>query len=467
MKGDFTRITFDPRSHYSRVLMQQGRVQLDADFNELNAILLHRLETLANDLIGPHGGPAVWDWGANAYVAGGGFDIVPVDGEKRSFAIRPGRYYVDGVLCEQDAHDPTGNLLDLPYDQQPNYPLLEDDPLVNANSAINFLVYLDVWERHLTYQEMEDDQGAVISIRESALFGPDTATRAQVVWQVRVEKTDRDRDEILRGWQDWVTTRQPEQRGWLKARARRPEGPGLDSPCITPPEASYRGAENQLYRVEIHRGGNAQTATFKWSRENGSVIFPVETASGNVVTLKTLGRDPRFGLHPHDWVEIVDDAYTLNNLAEPLIQVESVDYDANRVTLKNALPAALQGASDRHPILRRWDQCESERVRPNENGITLKEGNGESDWFELEDGVQVQFQKVDGTKYRSGDYWVIPARTATGDVEWPGVALNPQPLPPRGIQHHYAPLRLIAVAADGVVNQGEDMRRHFQPNLIV
>ena len=30
MKGDFTRNTFDPTKHYSQVLMQQGRVQLDS-----------------------------------------------------------------------------------------------------------------------------------------------------------------------------------------------------------------------------------------------------------------------------------------------------------------------------------------------------------------------------------------------------------------------------------------------------
>ena len=30
MKGDFSRDTFDPLKHFSRVLMQQGRVQLDA-----------------------------------------------------------------------------------------------------------------------------------------------------------------------------------------------------------------------------------------------------------------------------------------------------------------------------------------------------------------------------------------------------------------------------------------------------
>jgi hypothetical protein len=33
MKGDFTRNTFVPSKSFSRVLMQQGRVQLDADWN--------------------------------------------------------------------------------------------------------------------------------------------------------------------------------------------------------------------------------------------------------------------------------------------------------------------------------------------------------------------------------------------------------------------------------------------------
>ncbi len=47
MKGDFSRLTFDPRKNFSSVLMQQGRVQLDADWNEQGAILLHYVRTLA------------------------------------------------------------------------------------------------------------------------------------------------------------------------------------------------------------------------------------------------------------------------------------------------------------------------------------------------------------------------------------------------------------------------------------
>jgi hypothetical protein len=45
MKGDFSRDSFDPVKHFSRVLQQQGRVQLDADWNEQAAILLHYLRT--------------------------------------------------------------------------------------------------------------------------------------------------------------------------------------------------------------------------------------------------------------------------------------------------------------------------------------------------------------------------------------------------------------------------------------
>ena len=58
MRGDFSRETFDRVKHFSRVLQQQGRVQLDADWNEQTAIVLHYLRTLAADLIGPFAGPA-------------------------------------------------------------------------------------------------------------------------------------------------------------------------------------------------------------------------------------------------------------------------------------------------------------------------------------------------------------------------------------------------------------------------
>ncbi|HTJ27966.1 MAG TPA: DUF6519 domain-containing protein [Candidatus Limnocylindria bacterium] len=53
MKGDLSRVTFDG-ARYSRVVAQQGRVQLDADWNEQQAILEYRLRTALSDLFG-HG----------------------------------------------------------------------------------------------------------------------------------------------------------------------------------------------------------------------------------------------------------------------------------------------------------------------------------------------------------------------------------------------------------------------------
>lgn len=57
MKGDFSRDIFQAHNHYSRVLMQQGRVQLDADWNEQAAIQAHRAMVTMADLVGPFGVP--------------------------------------------------------------------------------------------------------------------------------------------------------------------------------------------------------------------------------------------------------------------------------------------------------------------------------------------------------------------------------------------------------------------------
>src|SRR5262245_37860724 len=134
MQGDFSRYTFDVSKHYSRLLMQQGRVCLDADLNEMVELHLHYLRTLAADLIGPHGGP------------GEGFKIETVSGLRNDFAIGNGHYYVDGILCENDA------LQQLHYTKQPGFPFTTASPLANNNT---YLVYLDVWERHVTHIEDE------------------------------------------------------------------------------------------------------------------------------------------------------------------------------------------------------------------------------------------------------------------------------------------------------------------------
>ena len=111
MKGDFSRDTFDPFRHFSRVLMQQGRVQLDADWNEQVSVLLHYLRALAKDINGPFWGP--------------GFGIEPMrnGNSLTDLKILPGNYYVDGILCENEGkvRNQGGELVDTSYKIQPDF----------------------------------------------------------------------------------------------------------------------------------------------------------------------------------------------------------------------------------------------------------------------------------------------------------------------------------------------------------
>src|ERR1700756_4576526 len=89
MRGDFSRIRFNPAKHYSAVLEQQGRVAVDADGNERTAIDAHLRDTTNVDVIGRYGGAA----------EAAGFGIRIVGGDLR---IGAGRYYVEGLLVENE-----------------------------------------------------------------------------------------------------------------------------------------------------------------------------------------------------------------------------------------------------------------------------------------------------------------------------------------------------------------------------
>ena len=97
MKADLSRTTFDRLKHFSRVVAQQGRVQLDADWNEQASLMLHQLRRLAADVIGPAGGPA-----GNLGFGLGALDALAAAGVP-DFAIGAGHYYVQGILCELEA----------------------------------------------------------------------------------------------------------------------------------------------------------------------------------------------------------------------------------------------------------------------------------------------------------------------------------------------------------------------------
>ena len=524
MKGDFSRYRFDPAKHYAAVLEQQGRVQLDADANEQRAIDAYRLATETIDVIGRTGAP----------IHDAGF-AVSLRSDNASLLIGPGRYYVDGLLCDLPSQTDYGAQPFL-IDPQPGVAAMLSDLRAGRNSGVR--VWLEAWERMVT--PIDDP-----CIKDPALGEADTTVRVQTVYRVVAEAAapatagQADVASNLLGLTNAVSTLHlasgstelsslvsratalsaqisagtitndrlavslnalhasasqllsrlpPASAALLTAPVnaiaptpsaaapvdccvamRRPPAfvmPGEMTattggttdlgPCLPSPQAAYRGLENQLYRIEVHQGGPLAQATFKWSRDNGSVLSSILNVSGKVLTVDSLGPDANLGFAPLQWVEISDDSDEFGqppNQPGQLRQIQTVDHQHNRITLTEVAP--LVNTVDGHAKLRRWDHTDPTAT---DSGVPI----GPTGINALENGIEVQFS--DAYQFQPGDFWLAPARTATGEIEWPpcdsdGAAYQPA----HNIRVHRAPLACIdwEPAAGGLLVH--DCRDFFYP----
>lgn len=445
MQGDFSRLTFDPEKHYRAVLMQQGRVQLDADWNEQIDILHHGNATLVRALLGDAGTPS----------ARAGFALNIIDDTADSvdessaklptpvFQISKGCYYVAGILCENEQ--------DCLFAEQPVVSRFVADPSLNQFT----LAYLDVWSRHVTAAEEP-------ALRETALNGLDTTTRIQTVWQVRLlplaeseQHLHNEHDRIayehaldLPEWRELLI--HADSRSTMRAR-----------------HDTHTALENQLYRIEIH-SVQGHTVTFKWSRENASLLFALDTISEisnksgvvqyNVILSEQL-RD-QTQLHIGDWVEFVTSTFALDGHTLPLYQVTDLPtFTSQHVTLTGARSSRLesllkQQGQDNTLLLRCWNHTVSNENAAKDGAIPLHADV----WLDLEQGIQVCFSPH-GT-YVAGDYWLITSRTLAGGIEWPNDEQGPLALPPHRNLHHHAPLALLHFQR-GRWRVAKDLRRQF------
>lgn len=452
MGGDYTRWTFDPARDYAELFKQQGRVDLDADWNELVEIVNRRWRAETIDIIGR---AVVPESTPNA------FQITPTG--PGQFSIGVGRMYVDGLLAEchgiaqgvppttfdASLGETVGNT-PVPFNNQPYYP--NPSPLPSG-AGVTDLIYLDVWSREITAIQAPH-------IREKALGGPDTATRMQTVWQVKILPNV---GQVGCGSDipQWDALTAPSA-GRLTSSTIVP-APSSD-PCILSPTGGYRGLENRLYRVEVHVAGTvggAAPAQFKWSRDNASLVSPVTAISApggptSTLTLKTLGHDQVLRFQANDWVEILDDYSELAGTAGFLTQITAPPIQASRtITVSPAIPALMFDPTKphRHTRVRRWDQTITAGGDVNANGLIPLTAAA----TDIEDGIQVTFNDNPvGGQLNVGDYWLFAARTADGSVERLSQA------PPRGILHHYARLGFITwTPASGTV---QDCRTIWPPS---
>jgi hypothetical protein len=444
--------------------MQQGRVQLDADWNEWLSELFRRTQAGTLDILGRAVYPATTPYAFQITASSSGGNNV--------LTIGPGRMYVDGLLAENHG-DPAAAVWDpalaeisntpqpppatetgaIDYTAQPYMPQGTSLPAGNGP----FLAYLDVWVRPVDFL---NDPNLI-----DKAVGVDSTGRLQTAWQVKL---------LDLSTSDPGATCSSDIPGWppsgsagLLTTGTTPTPPS--GPCCLTAGTAYTGMENQFYRVEIHQPGVPESsavppagpgsgiATFKLSRDNGSVVTGVTDISnvtnslGNPASqlaVQSLGRDQVLGFAPGNWIEIVDDSLEFAGLPGELHQIDTIDFSAKTITLANKLSGFSTGDTDptRHTRIRRWDQ----------SGKVYEE-DGKTVWWDIdaqgaadipvppsgtslivENGIIVSFDiSSSGGSFLTRDFWNFAARTADGSVEILDKA------PPRGLHHHYTRLSIV------------------------
>lgn len=379
MKGDFSNATFDPTKHYSSVRMQQGRVQLDSDWNQQMDIFAHRIQTETNDFIGGPGAPT----------GNPGYGITILN---NAIKISQGRYYVNGLLCENET-------VNLDFLQQPDYPVVSfADAGVTHDGT--YLAYLDAWQRGIM---AVDDP----SLLEPALSGVDTTTRVQNIAQVKLLYNPNN----------------------LQPQALLNTLTPISTGTLTPAVTTGATLQNQLYRVEVHQGGVDGSATFKWSRDNGAVAARIQAVDPNSNTITLYGTTFNQQQNPFavgQWVEISDKQLDLRAQPGTLAQITAVNQ--NQVVVSVSGSSNLSSFGD-GSTLRLWDISDN-------TGIPIIANTPIS----LENGLSIEFTSG---QFNTGDYWLIPSRAANNTIEWPQNSGSFSALAPKGIYHSYAPLATL------------------------
>lgn len=305
------------------------------------------------------------------------------------------------------------------------------------------------------------------SLVDSAI-GVDTTARSQAVWQVKyldgvgaIDATVEDID--IPGWLETIhpsSGRLSTATGDLSSD---------DNPCLLPPQAGYKGLENQLYRVQVHEGGPLGSATFKWSRDNAIVASRINDIAVNGLDIRvdSLGRDSTLNFNEGDWVEITDDYREFKGIPGEIRRIrlgDGID-PATRSIILEGDPLVL-GLGDgefhiddgnpsnppRNTRIIRWDQ----------GGIVFREDNTEyanlndvtssglinvppsGTRLFLENGILVDFDLEDvvdeanfNPEFKVGDHWVFSARVNDASIELLDQA------PPQGTHHHFAKLAIV------------------------
>lgn len=425
MKTQISRDTFQTEQRYSGVYLQQGRMILDADWNELTDLQKQSLADALRDAIS--GTNESGDPVAGGAPRNGGLRLYADPAGSASLRIQPGNLYVEGVPARLTG-DP------MAVDAQPEYPL----PAGSGYTGQSQRLYADVWERSVTALENED-------LLDAGLHGADTATRTQTMLQVKwcAAATDPLDASVNPAIGDAALS--------LRLRSVSSGGDACD-PCASHVDVDER-IGNYLFRVEVH-DYKAGVLTLKWSRDNGAEACATAAMPG--------------GFNQGDWVwEFFDDATERllgNHLATTASKLRGLIKESYAVPNDPALPSQYARQWDGYIEIKLSD---GSGLKGMDRGVTLfkdVEGNSAQGRVVLGgDGVlKINLERLElalatqGARFVPGDYWQAAVREAVDDS---GDTVLDQAAP-RGPRHHY--LLLAETLPNGKLKDlGDAFRRRM------
>jgi pSer/pThr/pTyr-binding forkhead associated (FHA) protein len=312
MGSDRARVSYDPSRKWRGLVAQQGRVTVEADWNEAASIDAERDRTATLDIVGPVGTP-------------GGYAVtaVPAAGSQGSSApgdltVGAGTLYLGGERLDFDA----------PVDlaSQPDWLDQATDTLWTAPApapvsppvpVTSELVYLLAIEQEVS--ALEDP-----ALSDVALGGPDTMQRLRILqhfvrWPTQAADCAAAWPEIEAAWQtiglnlDATSMRLDSTAALQVGFVTEPAPPSLCEPAAT---SGYLGAENQLIRVQISSVDTAGVPTIVWGYDDATFLYQLTLAApdGNGNLVLTLAEPPVDSYHyplAGQAVELLGDAASL------------------------------------------------------------------------------------------------------------------------------------------------------------
>lgn len=435
MGSDRARVSFDPKQQYRSVVMQQGRVTLEADWNEAQRITGEELRKETLDIIGPSGTPD------DGYLV-----VVPATPTAPlfDFSVNPGTMYVGGLRCtlpEAVTYSKQTEWLD-GGPEDPDWVKLT---ALKSAPAANELVSLFLREQEVSAVEDPD-------LKDVALGGPDTAQRTRLVQRiVRTASKGGDCASGLAGavshWKQQGLEFDPATMR-LYSDARLQVGAAdkvpLPNPCQPQAQGGYVDPDNQLIRVQISSTDQqAGGLKFVWGFDDASFLYRIDVDPNNPQNLLfesapvDSSRQPVSG----QTVEILREAVLLPNGGEiaalsgfVVTLDQNYDPDAQSVVLPSGvslppdyLPASPSASA---PLfLRVW---QNEQVFTPGTAVAL----GDT-------GLQVTLTTEQGAPFHVGDYWMFAVRPATPQTVYPERYWN-APQRPDGPRIWICPLAVIA-----------------------